>query len=143
MNTEVYIFSLLKTTVVIIIILLSFIYWIPIICICRFHQPNSLFTLDLSVATILCCLSWLPQYAANMFDNSDDFTNQAMIFLLIVQILFTIQVRLSFMVVSVHRYCSLVYHTKIFLRRKRWIILSIGSQWLLGFVFINTNYNVY
>ncbi|CAF0937562.1 unnamed protein product [Rotaria sordida] len=48
--------------------------------------------------------------------------------------IFTIQVPCSFVAVSIHRCCSIVYYTKSFFKTKQWIILCIGSQWLLGFI---------
>jgi len=128
------ILSFIETIIVIIIILLTFIYSIPIICLRRFHQPNNIFTFNICVATIFCCLAWIPLFTATVFDNPDDFSFEAKIFLYIAEMIFTIQVPFSLVVALIHRYCSLVYPTKIFFRRKRWFVLCIGSQWILGFV---------
>jgi hypothetical protein len=134
MDIQVRIFAFLETIGFISIILFAFIYSIPIICISRFHQPNNLFTLNVCVTTILTCLSLLPVYAVFIFDDPYEVLEEISSFFYIAQTIFIIQIPLSFVVASIHRYCSIVYHTKIFFRRKRWIILCIGSQWLLGFV---------
>ncbi|CAF3909819.1 unnamed protein product [Rotaria magnacalcarata] len=54
--------------------------------------------------------------------------------LLIAESLLTVQVPFSFLIVSFHRYYSIVYHAKILLRKKRWVLLCIASQWTLGFI---------
>jgi len=134
MDIQTRIFAVVETIIFISIILFALIYSIPIIFIRRFHQSNNLFTLNVCVAAILCCISFLPIVAAFMFNNPYEILENIATFFDIAQTLFVIQVPLTFVVASIHRYCSIVYHTKIFFRSKRWIILCIGCQWLLGFV---------
>jgi hypothetical protein len=159
MDIEIRIFSLIQIIIFILIIFLTFIYSIPIICFRRFHHANNILTLNVCIATIfcglswllqdlitICCgLSWLVQDEATMFDN-DDFFKKAMVFLYFAETTFTIQVPFSLVAASIHRYCSLVYHTNNFFKRKQWIILCIGSQWIVGFVLLIPNltclYNV-
>jgi hypothetical protein len=126
--------SIFQSILFLIIIIFACIYSIPIICIRRFHQHNHILTLNVCLATIFCSLSYLPVYAASIFVNPVDFSRKALIFFDIVQTIFTLQVPLSFVIASIHRYCSIVYHTKIFFKRKRWLVLCIGSQWMLGFI---------
>jgi hypothetical protein len=47
----------------------------------------------------------------------------------------TFQVPLAVVQASVHRLCSIVYHTKSFFKKKRWAIICIASQWAVGILF--------
>jgi hypothetical protein len=134
MDLQLFIFSLVESIIFLIIILIALVYSIPIICVRRFHQHNNIFTLNVCVATILCSFSWFPIYGVFMFYNPLEVIAKIFRFFNIAETIFTIQVPFSFVIASIHRYCSLVYHTKIFFRRKRWLILCIGGQWMLGFV---------
>jgi hypothetical protein len=128
MDILVPIFPLIQTIVSISIILLKLVYSIPIICVRRFHHANNIFTLNICVATILCCLSWLPLDAEFLFDSSYDGLETILPCFDVAKIIFTIQLPFSCVIASIHRCCSLVYHTNIFFRRKQWIVLCIASQ---------------
>ncbi|CAF1432701.1 unnamed protein product [Adineta steineri] len=120
-------------------IIFALIYMIPILFIRRFHQHNNILTLNVCLASICCCLSWLPFRALPFMEYPLDFIQSTGIYLYITQTIFTIQVPFSFVATSIHRYCSIVYHTKSFFRTKRWIILCIGCQWLFAFILIIPN----
>lgn len=133
MNIEVRMLYIIQSILVIIVIFITCIYSIPIIFIRRFHHPNNMFTLNVCIATILCCFSWLPFYITNSFDDDEDvLINPSATFVYILRMIFTMEVPCSLVVASIHRYCSLVYHTQIFFKKKRWYISCIGIQWLLG-----------
>jgi hypothetical protein len=134
MDIELRIFSVLETILFILIIFIALIYSIPILCIHRFHQPNNIFTLNVCLAVILCCLSWLPTTAVFTFTSSYEVIEKIALPFYIMEMLLTIQVPFSFVAVSIHRYYFMIYHAKMFFKRKRWIILCIGSQWILGFI---------
>jgi hypothetical protein len=53
-------FAIFQTILFLIIIISACIYSIPIICIRRFRHNNNIFTVNVCLATILNCLSWLP-----------------------------------------------------------------------------------
>jgi len=134
MEIDLRVFSFIEVLILTIIILFAFIYSIPIICIRRFHQHNNLLTLNVCLATILCCLSWLAIFTIPLLANPYDKSRESWMYLNIPQTVFTIQVPFSFVVSSIHRYCSIVYHTKIFFKTKRWLIICIGGQWILAFI---------
>lgn len=134
MPIELRVFSIIEIIIFTIIILCVLIYSIPIICIRRFHQHNNILTLNVCLATVLCCLSWLPIFVVPLSANLYEFLINTSIYLVIAETIFTIQVPFSFVTAAIHRYCSIVYHSKSFFKTKRWIILCIGGQWILGFI---------
>ena len=134
MTSEWQIFANIEAIIYILIILLALIYSIPIVTLRRFHQPNNIFTLNVSVAMILCCLSWLPSISLPAFNDSLQIPPKIQLFIQTAQLLFTVQIPLSFVVTSLHRYCFLIYYRKMRFNRKRWIIVCIASQWILGFL---------
>ncbi|CAF3565860.1 unnamed protein product [Rotaria socialis] len=121
------------------IIVLALIYSIPIICIRRFHRNNHMLTLNICFATIFCGLSWFSLDAVALLIGRDGNISLFAIFNMIT-FAFTIQVPFSFVVASIHRCCSIIYHAKAFFKTRQWIALCIGSQWLLCLVLSLPNY---
>ncbi|CAF1241687.1 unnamed protein product [Adineta steineri] len=50
------------------------------------------------------------------------------------QMMCILQVSLAIVEASVNRLCSIVYHTKLFLRTKKWATICIVSQWTTGII---------
>ena len=113
-------------------ILMAMGYALPIIFLPRFYHRNNFLTLNVCIANILCFLVWLPDDPLFMSDGSRVWQNKFYISLKIFQTLLTVQLPLSFALISVHRYCSIVYRKKGFFKTKRWIVLSITLQWTFG-----------
>ncbi|UJR21693.1 hypothetical protein I4U23_024770 [Adineta vaga] len=134
MDVEKRIFPIIQLIIFVIIVIFALVYSISIICIRRFHQLNNILTLNICLASIFCCLSWLPIYILVFMKRSNEISANVLIFLNLAQNIFTLEVPLSFVITSVHRYCSIAYHTKAFFRKRRWIIICIGSQWIFGFI---------
>ncbi|CAF3703004.1 unnamed protein product [Adineta steineri] len=139
MDIDFGIFSVVHIINLSVNIIFALIYIIPIIFIRRFHQHNNILTLNVCLASICCCLSWLPVYTLPFMEYPLDFLRSTWIYMDILQTIFTIQVPFSLVATSIHRYCSIVYHTETFFKTKRWIILCIGCQWLLAFILIIPN----
>ncbi|UJR21679.1 hypothetical protein I4U23_024756 [Adineta vaga] len=113
-------------------ILLASIYSISTLCIRRFHNVNNVFTVNLCVAAICCGTYWLCTLTLQRF-HPELFSNSTICGVLnYFQMMCTLQAPLAMIEVSVYRLCRVVYHTKIFFRRKEWIILCIISQWMSG-----------
>jgi hypothetical protein len=132
MSTAEIIILWFETILFIVIILFAVIYSIPIIVLTRFHRRNHILTLNVCVATIGCCAVWLPATKTFVSGSALLRWKQGYTYIRVLQTLFTIQVPFSFVLVSVHRYCSIVYRKKTFFKRKRWILLCIASQWALA-----------
>ncbi|CAF1386025.1 unnamed protein product [Adineta steineri] len=45
-----------------------------------------------------------------------------------------IAIPFAFLTFTVHRFCSIVYHTQPFFKKKRWVGICIASQWIILFV---------
>lgn len=113
---------------------LAFMYSIPIIFIRRFHHINNIFTVNLCCATICCCVCWLSIYIISLFYPDRISGDRICLVLNYFQIRCTLQVPLAAVETSVHRLCSIVYHTKPFFRQKRWAVICIVCQWTTGFI---------
>jgi hypothetical protein len=125
----------IEITLFIITILLTFIYLIPILLIRRFHNVNNVFTVNLCFAAICCDTYTLATYLTSNFFPTN-FIDPVICFVLThFGMMCTIQVPLALVEVSIHRLCSVVYHTKPFFKKKQWLIICISSQWTAGFIF--------
>ena len=134
MASEWQIFATLEAIIYIVTIFLALIYSVPIVVLRRFHQLNHIFTLNASLAVLLSSLAWFPSTAISAFNDSLQIPPKVFLFIQTAQLLFTVQIPLSFVVTSLHRYCFVIYHRKAFFKRKQWIILCLVIQWILGFL---------
>ena len=118
------------------IVLVALVYSIPIIVNRRFHHRNNTLTLNICIATILCCLYWFLFYIMLKVDLYGTFTflvNSCM-FVFVVPAILTLQIPYSFVTVSIHRLCCVVYYRKNLFKTKKWIAICILTQWVLGTV---------
>jgi len=135
MMNFVTILNIIQIILLILTILLAIIYLIPILLIRQFHNINNVFTVNICFASICCCIYWLFYYIILEFDPQYFSAVQTCIAFNYFQMMCTIQVPLAVVEASVHRLCSIVYHTKPFFKKKRWAIICIASQWTVGIVF--------
>jgi hypothetical protein len=127
--------NLIQLIIFALTILLAVIYLTPILLIRRFHNVNNVFTVNICFASICCCTYWLFYYI--VLDLYPDFLSgdQTCIGFNFFEMMCTLQVPLAAVETSVHRLCSIVYHTKLFFKKKRWAIICLLSQWATGIIF--------
>ena len=115
------------------IILLAGFYSISILCFYRVYHSNNIFTVNLCCAAICCCVHWISSYILlicfprylmrpNVCTAMDYFETMC-----------TIQVPLAVLIVSIHRFCCVIYHAKRFFKTKKWAMICITIQWFVGF----------
>ena len=115
-------------------IIASLVYIIPILFVRRFHTLNNVFTINLSFTTISCSIFWLIITIISTYFSDYHFDSVSCYLLNFFGLHCTIQVPLTLVEVSVHRLCSIIYHTKPFFKTKRWATLCIISQWMTGII---------
>lgn len=130
------IFGVLRVVLFGLIIVVALIYSIPIIFIRRFHHRNNILTLNICLATIVCCLYWFIFYIKLKIDlfGTYVFMVQTCTFVFIVPPILTAQIPFSFVTVSIYRLCCVVYYRKNLFKTKKWIAICILTQWILGIV---------
>jgi hypothetical protein len=116
-------------------IVLAFVYLIPIIFIRRFHNINNVFTVNFCFATICCDTYWLVYSILTDYFPTSIYNTTACLTLNYFTTMCTLQVPLAIVGMSVQRLCSVVYHAKGFFQKKRWIIICILSEWIIGIIF--------
>ncbi len=134
MSTVSLIFTSIQISLFGLIILLAFIYSITVLCPRRFRSQINIFTVNLCVAVTGCSLYWMIYYVMLEFNVQQLFAPNTCTFLVYAQMLCTLQVPLAFLIFSIHRLCSIVYHTKPFFKTKLWVVICVISQWITGFV---------
>ena len=129
-----FIFALVTTSVFATTALFALIYSLPILCIRRFQHRNSIFTLNVCLATILFCLATSLTTASYLVDESFVKVMYEQLSLAILQTVFALSVILSFVLVAFHRCCSIVYHRVRFFRTKHWVMVCLVGQWILAII---------
>jgi hypothetical protein len=132
MTNEISILGLIQIIILVLAIILALIYSISILLLRRFHNVNNIFTVNLCFAAICCCSYWLFYIIVYRFYPEILAGDQACVAVNYFEMMCTIQVPLAVVEVSVHRLCSVVYHTKLFFKKKRWAVICITSHWIIG-----------
>ena len=129
-----FILFLFQIILLAITILLALIYLVPILLFRQFHQRLNIFTVNVSMSVICCALFWLVYDWIGQFNPLQLYSLKNCSLVLYTQMMCTIQLPLALAVVSIHRFCLVVYHRKIFFQQKQWMIMCVTCQWLVGFV---------
>ena len=115
-------------------LILACFYSITIVFTRRLRDRLNIFTLNLCLANIVCCLFWF------VFDLLSEFSPQQVLrketcrLVIYAQIMATLHLPLAFVVVSIHRCCSIISHSTPFFKSNRWMTLCLVSQWSMGFL---------
>ena len=128
-----YIMTIVKVSLFSLILFLAFIYSIPIVIIPRFRHRYNIFILNACLAIIGTCAYFIVYFAMIYFDIGRLFASQWCIILFYAYNIASVQIPFAFVCYSVHRYCSIIYHTKAFFKTKRWAAICIASQWIAEF----------
>ena len=115
-----------------IIAILALIYSLPILCIRRFQHRNNIFALNVCVTTILTCIGYALLFLAPLGGKAYKSFISASLWLIILQFLVAGSMVFSFVLVALHRCCSILYPRKRFFRSKQWVVVCLISQWIVA-----------
>jgi hypothetical protein len=101
-----YVLALIKISVFGINIPLALIYFLPLLLIHRFHNRLNMLTVNICLA-----LMFLSVYIETMS---------------------TCQVPLAFGTLTINRFCAIVYSAKAFFKAKKFMVICIACQWIVG-----------
>ncbi|UJR20235.1 hypothetical protein I4U23_023366 [Adineta vaga] len=126
--------SYIQITVLILIIILCLIYCISVLLINRFHHRTHLFSFNVGLSTILCCSYWTFVYIITRINPRYFYSIKLCVFTLYGETMFTLQVPLSLIIVSINRLCFIRYNIGIYFKQKYSIFISLISQWMIGII---------
>lgn len=128
------VYSYLRFILFAIIALIAFIYIVLIILMRRYQDHNTILTLNISLATMVCSIFWAAFYARFKFDSMDLVKTllKSCDLIVIVSTSLTLQVPLSFVTASINRLFLVICHNNHLFKQKRWIFICIISQWIFG-----------
>ncbi|CAF1191822.1 unnamed protein product [Adineta steineri] len=132
--SEIGILGIIQLIFLIFTILLALIYSIPIIFMRRFHTVNNIITANLCFAAICCAIYGTFLIITATFYPNVLYNSTICIIFNYFEVMPNLQVSLAIVEASVNRMCSTVYHTKPFLRTKKWATICIASQWSTGII---------
>ena len=123
--------ALLKIVLFVIIILSASVYSVSILLIKRFHTSINILTLNLCVSAIVCSMYWI-FFCILQLKSLENPIGWNCILLQYFQTFVNGQEIYSLCVISINRFCLVLYHNRILFKTRRWTYICIGSQWLLG-----------
>ncbi len=130
MTDIVGIFALLKIILFGISILLALIYSLPILLLRRFHHHLNLLTVNICLAMIVTSIYWMGYFIMWEYDIANLFTQKTCTFLFYLQSMNSCFVPFAFVTLTINRFCSIIYRTKVFFKTKRFMVICVASQWI-------------
>jgi len=94
----------------------------------RFRHRNNMFILNICFSLFAHVVYFGIYFNMQYFDSRRLFVLQMCNFLFYAYNIASVTTPLSFVTFTIHRYCSLVYHTKPFFKGQRWVVICIASQ---------------
>lgn len=125
---------------------LCLIYSIPIILVKQFHHRTHMLTLN--ICLIMICFSIIHIINLTMrFHNTEILLNNVSCNVITYfRVMITFQLAFALVMVSIYRFGCVVYHSKIFFRTRKWFIVCLVGQWIIGItlplVILSRNYTV-
>jgi hypothetical protein len=129
-----YITTVIQASLFGLVLLFTLLYFISILSIRRFHHRNNIFILNVCFTIITTAIFFTIYFKMAYFDFQRLYTPNSCIILFYALNIASIGIPFAFVAFSVHRLCSIVYHTKVFFKKKRWTAICITSQWITEFV---------
>jgi hypothetical protein len=112
------------------ILFFSLVYSLALLFIRRLYHQNNMFILNICLTIISSCIYFIIYFTMLYFDIQRLYSPRTCILLLYAYNIASIEIPFSFVVFSIHRFCSMVYPAKHFFKTKRWVVICIGSQWI-------------
>ena len=131
MTNTVHILVLLEDIVVILALSLILLYLIPVLSVRRFQHANNALILNVFWSVVVGSTFFAVYFSLGYFNVRRLYAPDWCILLFYAYSHAGITVQFAFVTFSVHRYFIIVHHTKAFFKRKRWITICIGCQWVI------------
>jgi len=125
-----YIFLILELSLLALDIFFAFIYATTILFVRRFHNRNNMFILNICCTIMSSCVYFIIYTAMSYFNNARLVTAQSCAILYYAYSIAGIGIPFTFVTFTVHRFCSIVFHTKPLFKTKKWVMICIASQWI-------------
>ncbi|CAF4265153.1 unnamed protein product, partial [Adineta steineri] len=128
------IFAILRATGYGLCVLLAIIYAIPILFLRRFRHRNNILTLNISLVVMFCSSFWCMYFTMYEFYPAYLFRNATCPILFFTIIICTCQLPFTFLMITINRFCSIIYTAKPFFKTKKFVAICIATQWIGGFL---------
>jgi len=94
----------------------------------RFRHRNNMFILNICFSLLVHIVYFGNYFNMQYFDSRRLFFLPTCNFLFYAYNIASTTTPFSFVTFTIHRFCSIVYHTNPFFKKKRWVVICIASQ---------------
>ncbi|UJR11283.1 hypothetical protein I4U23_015465 [Adineta vaga] len=129
-----YIMTILEVSALIPIILIAFGYSLLILSIQRFRTYNNIFIVNICFAMIGTSVYEIVYVLMLYFDLASILASQTCGIVYYIYNFVSVEITFTFVVLSFHRLCSIIYHTRQLFKTKKWIAICITCQWAIVFI---------
>ena len=113
---------------------LCLIYSIPILFVKQFRHRRHMLTLNICLIILFFGIIHILYLTTRLYYSKLLSNNIFCNLITYFRVMITFQMAFALVIVSIHRLCCVVYHSKVFFNTKEWLIVCIVSQWLIGLV---------
>ncbi|UJR19681.1 hypothetical protein I4U23_022815 [Adineta vaga] len=129
------VFRTTNAVILLIIIILTIIYLLPTILVRHFHTTNNILTGNICLTTIIAAVFWtiyniLNTYYENILNESTTGCVVSIYFPGLVNCL----VVYAMAMISINRFCAVIYPSKALFKRLTWSFISSGTQWIIAII---------
>lgn len=124
------IFSLIKIILFGLSVLLALVYSLSILLIFRFRHRLNMLTVNICTAMLCSYIYWTAYFTMWEYYIDKLFTLMTCTFLFYIQFISICIIPFSFVILTINRFCVIIYSTNTFFKTKKFLILCISSQWI-------------
>jgi len=134
MVNEYYILMIFQDFLFTLIAFLALVYSCLILSIRRFRHHNNIFILNICMSLIAFSFYYIVFATMSLFNPVKLYAPQTCNILYFMYNFLSITTPFSFVIFTIHRFYSLVYHTKPFFKTNKWVMITISSQRIIELI---------
>ncbi|CAF1146224.1 unnamed protein product [Adineta steineri] len=137
MQSSSWLLGLFLTILSIIFLILNIIciciYCFPILIVQNLRTSNNLITVNVCFALVLSTIYWTLYFSFEIF-RTNFLENQSDSLIIYIQTTVDCQATFSLCVLSIYRFCIIIYGNKPWFNKRRSMILCVVFQWVIAFI---------
>jgi len=134
MVNEYYILMIFQDSLFTLIAFLALVYSCLILSIRRFRHHNNIFILNICMSLIALTIYYIVFATMSLLDPGDFFASRICNFIFYIYNFCSITTPFSFVTFTIHRFFSILHHTKALFKSNKWIMITIASQKIIELI---------
>ena len=130
MGDMFYLFIYVENALIVLAQLIDLIYLVAVLCVRRFQNVNNVLILNVFLAVACSGIFYSLYFTGSYFAEGTLYAPRWCIFLFYAYGVVGVAIQFSFITFSIHRCFTIVYCTRPFFKKQRWVVACIAIQWI-------------